>query len=477
MIPASSRGRRRFRSAPPERGAPAARPATAAIETRLTSASIVPYDYSSRFRLTGNPGNLVQDVMNVSPDGIFVAAGISYGFEQDRATPDLGPNFSPQPNAQPPGALSPTLVLPGRISLGEIPVDALIQGFRVNPGFDRLVFPAGTESPDAEPELSDDPRQGVPPDFARNLFQKLLPPVSLSFLFNIVDSGTGRELQDEPVNNIASLGISTGDRPFRLLARPVAFLPRSNLRLQVIEQTRASTGILHIVIFGYKLLGAGQMSEAEVRSLAEAIVRRRREQPSGSVIPFDYATTFELTGRAGNLLTDEVVVNVEGGFMATAIGYGIVPTESGVRLRGLTSGNGRVRLGGQLLRSFPPAALRDGIRLRPEFLRQAFDPSGALASGLPLSLADSLFERINRPQDLSFLYSIYDSARGRDLQNQPIHNIAGLGIADGSRPFRHLVFPLRVLPRSTLRVEVEERFGRGRLFIVFQGYKILGGRP
>ena len=29
------------------------------------------------------------------------------------------------------------------------------------------------------------------------------------------------------------------------------------------------------------------------------------------------------------------------------------------------------------------------------------------------------------------------------------------------------------LPRSTIRVQVEEAFGRGRLFLVFQGYKML----
>ncbi|HEU0253024.1 MAG TPA: hypothetical protein VFR12_08300, partial [Pyrinomonadaceae bacterium] len=87
---------------------------------------------------------------------------------------------------------------------------------------------------------------------------------------------------------------------------------------------------------------------------------------------------------------------------------------------------------------------------------------------------DRLFERLNRAEDVSFRYSIFDTGTGRELQNQPINNIAGLGIANGNRPFKVLARPMRFLPRSTIRVNVEERFGRGTLFIVFQGYKLLG---
>jgi len=49
-----------------------------------------------------------------------------------------------------------------------------------------------------------------------------------------------------------------------------------------------------------------------------------------------------------------------------------------------------------------------------------------------------------------------------------------LGIANGDRPFRSLAWPMHFLPRSTIRLRVEEVFGRGQLYIVFQGYKKLG---
>jgi hypothetical protein len=60
------------------------------------------------------------------------------------------------------------------------------------------------------------------------------------------------------------------------------------------------------------------------------------------------------------------------------------------------------------------------------------------------------------------------------LQNVPLNNIAGLGSADGDRPFKRLARSIIFQPRSTIRIRIDERFGRGTLFIVLQGYKVLG---
>ena len=57
----------------------------------------------------------------------------------------------------------------------------------------------------------------------------------IDFKYSIVDSGTGRELQNQPIHNIAGLGESTGDRPFRPFAKPMLFLPRSTIRIEVEE--------------------------------------------------------------------------------------------------------------------------------------------------------------------------------------------------------------------------------------------------
>jgi hypothetical protein len=46
---------------------------------------IIPYDYAAAFKLTGRRGNLLQDVITISPEGAFVAVAIGYGFEEERA--------------------------------------------------------------------------------------------------------------------------------------------------------------------------------------------------------------------------------------------------------------------------------------------------------------------------------------------------------------------------------------------------------
>ena len=92
---------------------------------------------------------------------------------------------------------------------------------------------------------------------------------------------------------------------------------------------------------------------------------------------------------------------------------------------------------------------------------------------MPFELLNSVFERLNRPEDVLFRYALFDTGTGRELQNQRLNNVAGLGIADGDRPFKRLARPMIFLPRSAIRVEIEEVYGRGEVFVVFQGYKLL----
>jgi len=132
----------------------------------------ISYDYVARFVLTGKSGNRVQDVINISTEGAFVAVTIGYSF---------------------------------------IPVS----------------------------------RTGVR---------------SIDFKYSVVDSGTGRELQNRPIHNIAGLGEPNGERPFRVLAKPMLFMPRSTVRIEVEEITEDGTtegAELFIVLHGYKILGYG----------------------------------------------------------------------------------------------------------------------------------------------------------------------------------------------------------------------------
>ena len=82
----------------------------------------------------------------------------------------------------------------------------------------------------------------------------------IEFKYSLVDSGTGRELQNRPIHNIAGLGESSGERPFRPLAKPMLFMPRSTIRIEIEEISEGPMYVgaqLYIVLHGYKMLGYG----------------------------------------------------------------------------------------------------------------------------------------------------------------------------------------------------------------------------
>src|SRR5215831_20836250 len=73
--------------------------------------SVIPYDYAASFELRGIPGNIVQDVINIDSDGVFVAVGVSYGLLQERG--ERLEIFNP---------VQPIDKIPGKITLGDLPV-------------------------------------------------------------------------------------------------------------------------------------------------------------------------------------------------------------------------------------------------------------------------------------------------------------------------------------------------------------------
>lgn len=164
-------------------------------------------------------------------------------------------------------------------------------------------------------------------------------------------------------------------------------------------------------------LGLSQDQQQATRSATD--IMPQAASPTTKEIPYDYVAKFTLKGQRGNRVQDVINISIEGGFVAVAIGYSFIPP------------------------------------------RPADGPS------------------IVSDREIDFTYSIVDSGSGRELQNRPIHNIAGLGEATGRRPFRLLAKPMLFMPRSTIRIEVEEIseeavHKNAELFIVFHGYKILG---
>jgi hypothetical protein len=192
----------------------------------------IPYDYVARFTLTGNSGNRVQDVINTSVDGAFVAVAIGYSFIPADlpalpAVPDL-----PRPDGS------------GGSDGSE---DDVVRPISPNPVLNWL--------------LADILQPAVAGSETRTLIQCLLLRLcGIDFKYSIVDSAVGRELQNVPIHNIAGLGEVTGQRPFRPMAKPMLFMPRSTIRIEIQELSEGLlyTGAeLQIVLHGYKILGYG----------------------------------------------------------------------------------------------------------------------------------------------------------------------------------------------------------------------------
>lgn len=210
--------------------------------------------------------------------------------------------------------------------------------------------------------------------------------------------------------------------------------------------------------------GLGQVQE---RALVRPVPEDRMPTAVAATvkeIPYDYVARFMLKGIRGNREQDVINISIEGAFVAVAIGYSFIPAP--LPNRDPELGALVAEVAG--IKPSHRAVLAVDIFLDPRMLIQCL---------------------LARLCGIDFKYSIVDSGTGRELQNQPIHNISGLGKPDGDRPFRPLAKPMLFMPRSTIRIEVEEisqgfiygyedpttkrRVG-AELFIALHGYKILG---
>jgi hypothetical protein len=250
-------------------------------------------------------------------------------------------------------------------------------------------------------------------------------------------------------------------------------------------------------------------------------------------IPFDHSFQFKLEGRE-DVLRQTVTVSVEASFTAVSIGYGVVPfvtpitfapqpaqplalalqarvtrlagrgnfpmpltplittglspaissvlnTAQPVALRDVTLGDMMSTLERALATSpdvpkdVPPleAALRIGVRLNPQFASTALLQNGN--SLLDPAVLQRLFQVSGTPaEEVRFLYALFDDATGREFQSDPILNTAGLGAADGGRPFRYFAHPITFGPRAAIRLEITPRSDfKGDLHVTLHGYKVL----
>lgn len=192
------------------------------------------------------------------------------------------------------------------------------------------------------------------------------------------------------------------------------------------------------------------------QAVAESVARNGARS-NLKEIPYDYVATFTLTGKRGERVQDVINTSVDGAFVAVAIGYSFIPA----RLPDLPQ-----------TEEVPTVLRASPIVTLSSFLANILEP----VVKDPRPLLQCLLVQLC---GIDFKYSIIDSAVGRELQNQPIHNIAGLGEVTGNRPFRPMAKPMLFMPRSTIRIEVQEisegpLYAGAELFIVLHGYKMLG---
>ena len=209
--------------------------------------------------------------------------------------------------------------------------------------------------------------------------------------------------------------------------------------------------------------------------------------PTTKEIPYDYVAKFALQGNRGNRVQDVINISVEGAFVAVSIGYSFIPASLSIKNPAVEDnsdgGDGSAPIGIRTL-AFGSSNLL--LSLIEPFVRPLSDPP-PLSDPIALERRTQQLELIKLVTEctllklcgIQFKYSIVDSGSGRELQNQPIHNVAGLGESSGERPFRPLAKPMVFLPRSTVRIEIEEIsegpiYRGAELYVVLHGYKMLG---
>ena len=235
----------------------------------------IPFDYAFRYDLTGKAGNVINKTVTVSIEATFVAVSIGYGVVPKVTRITFGPKLASRaPATPPPPSNIPATFLSHFLTaailkprLRDIPLGLILDSLDPRlPDTSRLLKrDTGPEAvlknglklnPDvAEVALQNDGNLPLDPGILANLFQVVAaPPENIQFFYAIFDEASGREFQSEPILNIAGLGISNGDRPFRYFAQPITFAPQSTIRMEVREISDFA-GELHVSLQGYKVLG------------------------------------------------------------------------------------------------------------------------------------------------------------------------------------------------------------------------------
>jgi hypothetical protein len=422
---------------------PRAIPQRGAIRTNAPPAvKTIPFDYVFQFSLLGQRGNKVQDVVEISTEGVFVALSVGYSLILDeRKTPSA---FGPVINQ-----------------------NTLLRGPSLVP-----FFSGGN---------------------LNKLFINGAPGAEIAVLLLDAPIVTGIAARTDEQPPILTSGTLRSDGTLLLTLDP-AVSPGSKLLVwdrtnnlfgQLFEIGPSNTQTLMTPVIGpdptTKQLPAAGDSQAHIYGTAGSSVDltvlkgdgsapiRRNVITLGASFPFSPdASASGAKEPLGSPLSpgDLLIVGLTSpDLLGVAFSVLDIP---------------RVRLSNLSLGALAAGLERSGADLTRGF-KLTSEANSLLAANLAIDqVAAGTLGRIFETgavaaEDVSFLYSLDVSGTGREYQSKPIHNIAGLGIANGDRPFRPFAKPVMFEPKSSVRIQVEEISGpAGTLSIVLQGYKMLG---
>jgi hypothetical protein len=254
----------------------------------------IPFDYQFHFKIFDEKdekksfvGQIQSSAVTVSIEAAFVAVSVGYGFlprvpaftfgvetplqvsplklTLEDIINSLGKRLGEvKPDSKTLGLEAVSRTAKGGLAVGPLTEQALLAGFQINPAMSQRFL-----------HVVQDGGQ-LKPDELAEIFQTVEPPTDrIQFLYALYDKGSGRAFQSEPLLNIAGLGTSDGDRPFRYFATPIVFPPRSTIQLDVIPKTDFH-GDLYVSLHGYKVLGGAGTPTGQKQRGPGPIRRMRR---------------------------------------------------------------------------------------------------------------------------------------------------------------------------------------------------------
>lgn len=279
-----------------------------------TERRTIPFDYAFRFDLEGKPDLVQNKTLTVSIEASFTAVSIGYGVVPEVPSLKFGllPNtlaagasataqqdvaifvkaLEPSFNAILPDVFIPAAQAASRNAIRQFAQQSFLR-MTVAALAETMEESLNAPNPVIGPRTAAALRDGI--KFNPDLVQRLLlsldgaalddtslleafqavaaPPDRILFKYALIDEGSGREFQSEPILSIAGLGSSDGVRPFRYFARPIEFAPRTTIRMQITEVSDFQ-GELHVSLQGYKTLG-GLGSPTATSAARRSSARRR----------------------------------------------------------------------------------------------------------------------------------------------------------------------------------------------------------